>query len=221
LFAVGHLALGYIWGFVTSKALKTNINIPLVLLLSVIPDIDILMPQIQHRGPTHSIIAATLLFVPLFIIYKKKVIPYFAALTQHFLVGDLIVGNIQLFWPLNTQNYGMGIGIESPINVTAEWIFFVASVSIMLKTNQMAILCRQGHSHLLLSIPVSTLSLPIFLGFPSNVPIWLIPPHLFYMFIFSIFIIIDLFKILKNHKKMLSQSSAHYEGINSASTQEH
>lgn len=210
MFAVGHLALGHICGFATSKAFKININMPLVLLLSVIPDIDILIPQLQHRGPTHSIIAVTILSVPFFVIYKKKAIPYFAALTQHFLIGDLIGGgNMQLFWPINTQYYGMELGVKNPINMTLEWVLFTLSILIMLKTNQIATLFKPDHSNLLLSIPVSTLLLPTFPGFPLNVPTWLIPPHLVYTSIFSISITLNLLKTLKALRKRLFGSRKH------------
>ena len=201
MFAVGHLALGHICGFATSKVFKTNLNIPLILVLSVIPDVDILIPQLQHRGPTHSIIVATILFIPFFIIYKRKALPYFTALTQHFLVGDFIAGgNIQLFWPLTTQYYGIEIGITNPINITAEWVLFIVSISIMLKTNQIATLFKPYYSNLLLIIPVSTVLLPTFLSFPLKVPIWLIPPHIVYISIFAASIIVALFKVLRTKK---------------------
>ncbi len=202
MYAVGHLALGHICGFLTSKASKTDINMPLILLLSVIPDVDILIPQLQHRGPTHSIVAAFIVFIPFFIVYKKKATPYFTALTQHFLIGDFIVGgNIQLFWPITTQYYlspfGMNIGIKSPVNIAAEWILFIASISIMLKTNQAATFLKPHHSNLLLFIPLLTVLLPTFQNFPVNVPTWLILPHLAYIFIFSASIITDLRGVLK------------------------
>lgn len=200
MFAVGHLALGYICGFATSKTFKTNLNIPLVLLLSVIPDIDMLIPQLQHRGPTHSIITAVIIFIPFFIIYKKKATPYFTALTQHFLIGDFIVGDVQLFWPVNTLFYGMEIDIRSPINITAEWILFTVSVSILLKTNQIATFFKPHHSNLLLFISLPTVFLPTFLSFPLEASTWLIPPHLAYTSIFSASIIIDLFKALERGK---------------------
>ena len=54
MFAVGHLALGYITGKVADILLKVKSNIFLLLLVSVIPDIDILIPALEHRGPTHN-----------------------------------------------------------------------------------------------------------------------------------------------------------------------
>ena len=72
MFAVGHLALGYITGKSSLKILKSNIDIPLIFTLSILPDIDLLIPRLAHRGPTHSIITITLVSLPLLIIYRKK-----------------------------------------------------------------------------------------------------------------------------------------------------
>lgn len=202
MFAVGHLALGHICGLTTSKALKTSLNIPLVLVLSTIPDIDILIRQLQHRGPTHSIITATILFIPLFIIYKKKAIPYFAALTQHFLIGDLIPGGrVQLLWPISMQYYGRETSITNPTNMTTEWILFTISILIILKTSQMNIFFKPHHSNLLLTIPVVTVLMPTLVGYPLNVPIEMIPPHLIYTTIFSTAIILSTSRILTILKK--------------------
>ena len=205
MFAVGHLALGHICGSTTSQALKTNLNLPLVLVLSTIPDIDILIPQLQHRGPTHSIITATILFIPLFIIYKKKALPYFAALTQHFLIGDLMPGGrVQLFWPISMQYYGRETSITDPTNMTAEWILFTISILIMLRTNQITKLFKPRHSNLLLTIPVVTVLMPTLIGYPLNVPIEMIPPHLIYTAIFSTAIILSISKILTIKKKNIN-----------------
>ena len=54
-FAVGHMALAYLIGKSSAKLLKVNLNIPLILVLSIMPDADILLGTYQLlRGPTHS-----------------------------------------------------------------------------------------------------------------------------------------------------------------------
>jgi hypothetical protein len=40
--------------------------------------------------------------------------------------------------------------------------------------------------NLVLTVPIFTVLLPTFLGFPLRVPILLVPPHLFYLAIFSL-----------------------------------
>jgi len=183
--------------------LKTNLNIPLALTLSVIPDIDILIPNLEHRGPTHSIIMAFIVFIPIFAIYHRRATPYFIALISHPLICDYIVGGqIQLFWPLTTQHYGMGISIISPTNITMEWIIFLTSTIIMIKAKDTTMLFQPHNSNLILTIPTFTVLLPAILSFPLNVPLPLIPPHLIYTAIFITSITIDIHKIvIRNFRK--------------------
>jgi len=198
-FAVGHFAFGYVLGKASANVAKTEINIPLVLTLSVIPDADIMLPVLQHRGPTHSILIAFMVFIPIFTIYRKKAIPYFLALIQHPLIGDYIAGGrIQLLWPLTSQYYGIEMSITSQTNITLEWIIFLASTIILLKAKNTVTLFQPHNSNLILIIPMLTVLLPTFLSFPLVVPTWLIPPHLIYMIIFLTSIIIVLSKILRD-----------------------
>jgi membrane-bound metal-dependent hydrolase YbcI (DUF457 family) len=186
-------------GKASAKITKTKLNIPIALTISVIPDIDILVPFLQHRGPVHSIVTLFMFFIPIFAIYRKKVIPYFLALIQHSLIGDYITGGgIQLLWPITTQYYGMGIGIKSQTNITIEWTMFLASIIMMLKTKDMAIFFQPHNSSLILSIPTFTVLLPTFLAFPLEVPPILILPHIVYLILLLTSILIDVRKILTN-----------------------
>ena len=209
-FAVGHFALGYIVAKALGKPLKIDLNIPMVLTLSILPDVDIIMeqlfPALYHRGPTHSIIVAFLFFVPVFAVYKKTAVPYFAALIQHSLVGDYIVGGkVQLLWPLLSQGYGISwLDVRSPTNIVIEWSIFLAATSIMLKSRDIFKLLRSDKTNFILAIPTITVLLPTFLSFPMREPAWLIPPHLFYLVIFSASIIISLRGWLRN---LISQRS--------------
>ena len=174
-------------------------------MLSVIPDIDILIqmlvPAVEHRGPTHSIIMAFIVFIPIFAVYRKKAAPYLVALISHSLIGDYIVGGgVQLLWPVTTRCFGMSIGIRSQTNITMEWTLFLISIIILLKIKDTATLLQPHNTNLMLTIPTFTLLLPTFLSFPLDVPIWLIPPHLAYMSIFSASIIISLFKPSRTRK---------------------
>ena len=53
--------------------MKQEVNLPLVFLFSLIPDVDILIPGVEHRTITHSIITATAIFTPLFIRYRTEI----------------------------------------------------------------------------------------------------------------------------------------------------
>jgi hypothetical protein len=166
--------------------------------LSIIPDVDILIPFLEHRGPTHSVIVMLIVFTPFFVVYHKKAVPYFLALVQHALIGDFIAGGgVQLLWPLTTQPYGTGIAIRSQTNIGIEWIAFLAAVIIMVKTRDITKFFQTHKSNLLLSIPTFTTLLPTLASFPLGVPLWLVPPHIFYTIIFSIAIILAVPKLVK------------------------
>jgi len=105
MYPPGHLALGYFAGKITSKITNNETNIPLLWIFSMIPDIDILIPGLVHRGPTHSIIVATAIFTPIMIYYKKGT-SYYASLISHSLIGDYITAyGCQLLWPINQTWY--------------------------------------------------------------------------------------------------------------------
>ena len=197
MYAVGHLALGYLSGKASSKILNVNINIPLLFLVSVLPDIDILInrliPSLEHRGPMHSVIVFCLLFLPSFMFFRKRAIPYFVALIQHILIGDYLTGGTQLLWPVTTNWYGLGLGIEvtSLTNIFIEWVLFLISLTIMFKTKDAWLLFRQHPSNIILSVPVLTVLLPTLLSFPLYVPLELVIPHLVYMALFIFSILVD------------------------------
>jgi len=202
-FAVGHMALGYLLGKASAKLLKVNFNIPLILVLSVIPDIDILFDFLLqseiHRGPSHSIITAVLVFIPFFVLYRQKAAPYFAALLSHSLIGDFFIGGqLQLLWPFSTNEFGFtAINIYHPITIVLEFILFAIALIIMLKTRDIFHFFRNNKLNLVLAIPIFTVLLPTFVGYPLSVPILLLLPHLFYLALFSISVLIVLKNFLK------------------------
>jgi len=189
------LALGYLTGKFSSKLLRVNINISLVLLLSLLPDIDIIIPGLEHRGPAHSVFIYTIISLPVFMIYKRRAVPYFAALVQHSLLGDLLTGGnqgVQILWPLTSNWYGAGVCITSLTNIIIEWTVFLISLTMMLKTKDLWTLFQHHPSNLLLTIPILTIVLPAFLSFPLAIPVELIIPHLVYLTFFALSILTDL-----------------------------
>jgi hypothetical protein len=197
-FAVGHMALAYLLSKATAKLLKVKINIPLILVLSIIPDIDIILNflfNIQiHRGPTHSLITAIVVFIPFFIIYRWKAVPYFTALASHSAIADFIIGGqLQLLWPLSTREFGFPyIDINNPVNVAFEFTLFVIATIIMWKTRDIFQFFRNSKLNLILAIPIFTVLLPTFTSYPLSVPLLLVLPHLFYLVLFIISVLIAL-----------------------------
>ena len=202
------MALGYLIGKGTGKLLKVNINIPLILVLSIIPDIDILFGFLLnsdiHRGPTHSIITAIIVFIPFFMFFRQKATPYFAALASHSLIADFLIGGqIQLLWPLSTSEFGLHelglpyISIYSPMNVLLEFTLFIIATVIMFRSRDINRFFRNSKLNLVLAIPIFTVLLPTFASYPLRVPLLLVLPHLFYLLLFSISVLIVVWKVLK------------------------
>jgi hypothetical protein len=194
MYAVGHLALGYLSGKTASKILGLNANIPLLFFVSVLPDTDLLIPGLPHRGPMHSVVLFSLLFLPVFVLFKKRAVPYFFALVQHMLIGDYLTGSTQLIWPITTNWYGLGIEIASLTNILFEWALFLTSTIILFKTRDVWLLLHPHSSNMILAIPVLTVLLPASISFPTYVNVDLLIPHLIYITLFALSILVDLTK---------------------------
>jgi membrane-bound metal-dependent hydrolase YbcI (DUF457 family) len=191
------MAFGYLSSRASSSLLKTKLNLPLVLMLSVLPDADLIVrgiPFIQHRGATHSILSALIVFTPFFIIYRKQAIPYFIALVQHGLIGDYIAGGrVQLLWPVTNMYFGTSLDIRSVPNQAIEWTMFLVATILLIKTRDYREFFEPRTSNLILLIPTLTVLLPTLLSTPMEVPPMLIPPHVFYLILFTAAILIEIF----------------------------
>jgi membrane-bound metal-dependent hydrolase YbcI (DUF457 family) len=189
MFAVGHLAIGYLSAKVSQKLLRTDINLPMIFFLSLVPDVDMLIPGLVHRGITHSIIFLTLVFIPIFLFYRKTSVPYFVAITQHALVGDFFIGGIQVFWPLTSNWYGCGINVLSFTNISIEWASFLLAMIVLTKTNDLRLLFNPKKSNLLLIVPSGAIFISSIIGarywHSERAPIELLIPHLIFLTIFT------------------------------------
>jgi membrane-bound metal-dependent hydrolase YbcI (DUF457 family) len=208
------MSIAYLLGKGSSKPLRYKPNIPLLLVLSIIPDIDIIFDLLTgaqlHRGPSHSVVVAIVAFIPFFIVYRKKAIPYFLALISHSLIGDFFIGGqVQLLWPLSTTQFGLHelgsyyINIFNPINIALELTLFTIATVVLYKTNDWKVFFTSNKSNLILIIPVFTVLLPTTIGYPFSAPLLSTEPflaiaHLFYLVLFSIAVLKALHSIYKN-----------------------
>ena len=185
MYAVGHFALGYLTGKLSSTALRVKINIPLLFLASVLPDVDFLIPGLEHRGPLHSLVVGCMFVIPFVIVYKQKVIPYFVALLQHSLIGDYVTGGSQLLWPFSQSLYGIDTMVKGLPNIAVEWLVFVVAIFVMFKSKDMMMLFSSDLSNLVLFVPFVTVLLPTVATFPLYFPWALLVPHLVFVVIFT------------------------------------
>jgi hypothetical protein len=196
-FAVGHLALGYLTGKASARLLNTEANVPLLLTLSILPDIDMLILMLPHGGPTHSVILYLALAFPAILVWKKQTIPYIIAIVSHPLLGDYPTriyqaSGVQLFYPLTSEWFAAGIQGAMSFFVYLELILFAVFLSIMLTTKDLSALIKPHPSNWLLGIPIATALLPVFLRFPLPVPAELVIPHIALIALLGIPIFTDL-----------------------------
>jgi hypothetical protein len=87
----------------------------------MLPDVDLILGvfDVQHRTFTHSLIFWAVVFAPLFLKFRLVAIPYFVAVAQHILFGDLIVGRTSILWPIS-DSIGLGLSLLSPITLGLE-----------------------------------------------------------------------------------------------------
>lgn len=179
--------MGYLLARASAKLAKVELNTPIVLTLAIIPDADLLIPIIAHRRPSHSTVVVVLIFAPILAAYRRRAVPYFLAPVQHTLIGDYLAsGRVQLLWPITTQYCGTNLSTRSPANIAAEITVFLLSLVVMLKSGDIGRFLKPHAHSLILAVPSVTVLLPIFLGFPLDVPLLLIPPHLFYTILFML-----------------------------------
>ncbi|MEM4611944.1 MAG: metal-dependent hydrolase [Candidatus Nitrosocaldus sp.] len=136
---VGHAVWAYVIARSLSSVLNVRINPYLVMLLGMVPDVDILLQEyIRHRSITHSIIFWNIAFIPFFIVYRKRSIPYFTAVVQHIMLGDVIVASTNILWPLR-YDVGMGYSLLSPFNIIMESIGMGIAVLLILRYDRIII----------------------------------------------------------------------------------
>ena len=188
MFAIGHFAIGYLTGKASAKTLNVQLNMPLLLTASVIPDIDLLLRFIHHRGPTHSIITIIALTIPFLIYYRITAVQYAVALASHSLIGDFFTGGVQLFWPLSTEMIGaLNIDVNSLTNSLLELALFIVSIAVMFKTGDLRKITSDKYK-LALLLPFGAVIGPMLAvgrGQEYALPLLLVIPSLFYLALFA------------------------------------
>jgi len=197
MYETGHMAIGIIFGKLMQRITKTKIDIPLLCLFSILPDIDMFHPfGLKHGGLTHSIVFITLYFLPLTLIFKTSVLPYYIANISHPLIGDTFFLPLRLLLPLSLQRYGYHELIESNSleHIFIEYSLCIIALFILIKSNDFITLYNPRKENFLLIIPLLSLLLT-FKFLPSSMmplPISIILLHFIFILIFSYSILINL-----------------------------
>lgn len=151
------------WAYLISKPISSRLkvypNLYLLLLCGIMPDIDLLLGAagLQHRTLTHSVLFWLFLFAPIFAKYRRVALPYFVAVTQHILYGDLVVGSTPILWPLWDLKFGLGLSILSPTNLILEGIGLAIFVIVIIFGSQRQHFFAPGRSGFLSLLVIAPL----------------------------------------------------------------
>jgi hypothetical protein len=153
--------------------------VPLVFVVSLLPDVDLLLGNVSHRGPTHSLLTASVFFsIPFFLLGVIPVLPYFSAVVSH-LVIDSMVGWSKLLWPLTLHDFHFALGINMGTLNEAyfETLLLALFFFVLTLSGDHAVTYRSPYRYLML-VAVPALVVPLVTGYPLTVPSFLLLPHL-------------------------------------------
>jgi hypothetical protein len=89
------------------RNISQRISLLYLLIASIIPDLDFVFSSIiTHHTLTHSITFWSLAYIPLFLRWRLRTLPYFLATLSH-LLGDFILGKPSFFFGISDQKYGL------------------------------------------------------------------------------------------------------------------
>lgn len=165
MYFLGHMAWAYVWamlGWALIPGVKRSgkLIVPAILLLGILPDGDLLLSGlgVMHRTFTHSFFFWIILFVPIFIVFKLKSVPYFVAVVQHFAFGDLLMGKVMIFWPFNTSKVGFGFAMPSLVDVTLEVAGLLLALGILVYSKDLKRLFSVDKRNILMLLPLLALA---------------------------------------------------------------
>jgi membrane-bound metal-dependent hydrolase YbcI (DUF457 family) len=169
---------------------------PLLLAISVIPDVDLLFGSfMNHRGLTHSIITIGILAIPFFAKYKKAFLPYFAAISSHVFIGDLFTGGIEFLWPISKTAFGLSLPVNSILITFTELTLFCISLPLMYKFKDIQTLFKPSNRNFMLVVCCGAILGPLFWfieGLYDSISLLLVVPSMIWLSIFAFSLLADL-----------------------------
>lgn len=160
MFFLGHMSWAIIFASVFNIKPKNKLFFPVVLILGILPDFDLFLGRygVMHHTFFHSIFFWLIFFLPAIIsLGWKLVVPYFAALLQHFVFGDFLVGDVMLFWPFNFSFFGFNSNMLSSIDAILEITGLVLAIVVLYYRNDLKRLLSVNLSNVLMVFPLLAL----------------------------------------------------------------
>jgi hypothetical protein len=160
LFFLGHMAWAYVWAVAVWALISRDrrggkLFVPAILMLGVLPDIDLFFGRfgVVHHTFTHSLFFWLVIFAPFLLVFRRKSIPYFAAVVQHFAFGDFLVGKVMILWPFSLSYFGFNIAMPSVLDVALETAGLLLAAGIVIFNGDLRRLLSVDSRNILMLLP--------------------------------------------------------------------
>ena len=137
MFFLGHISIAFIISyFIVRRFHLKGISLSLIMFFSILPDIDIVFRllgvDLAHRSITHSLLVTMIVGCVLLVKYRKpSYVLYFIAYLSHIVVGDLVIGPLNLLYPFG-QYFVIGVAdFKSPEHLVIEGVLLMIMTTIV------------------------------------------------------------------------------------------
>jgi membrane-bound metal-dependent hydrolase YbcI (DUF457 family) len=137
MFFLGHISIAFVISyFIVRRFHLKDISTSLIMLFSILPDIDIVFRlmgiDLGHRSITHSLLVSMIVWGVFLIKYRKpSVMVYFFAYLSHIIIGDLIIGPLNLLYPFGHYFVNGVAEFKAPEHLVIEWVLLMIMATIV------------------------------------------------------------------------------------------
>jgi hypothetical protein len=174
MFLLGHSCWSYLFAKASGRQLKVNVPAYLAFLSGTLPDFDIYFGflGLEHHTWTHSLLILVPVVVVVTYFFGRLGLAFSIGLLSH-IVGDGLVGNIPLLYPLYPSwTPGLNLGIPSLADTLLEMGAFGLVLVYAVLNGDYRLVLKPSRDSLLLGVPlvaIDTLTL-LFAG-DRNIPL--------------------------------------------------
>jgi hypothetical protein len=156
MFLLGHSCWSYLFSKASGRQLKVNVPAYLAFLSGTLPDLDIYFGflGLQHHTWTHSLLILVPVVVVVTYFFGRLGLAFSIGILSH-IVGDGLVGNIPLLYPLYPSwTPGLNLGIPSLADTVLEMGAFGLVLVFSVFNGDYKLVLKPSRDSLLLGIPL-------------------------------------------------------------------
>ena len=146
MFLVGHAIVAFLIAYIICRIFKINqgVSFALAMVIGTIPDIDIVTQALgimPHKAFTHSLILSagigSVIFLTARFGFKQApaiAMIYALAYLQH-LMDDIIIGTLNILYPIGNLPIGIGISYGSLTHEVIEFLLLAVAAAVIISTS--------------------------------------------------------------------------------------